>query len=169
VSCCSATPDAAICPRQRQCIQNCTECHSVCLETDTHYLALGGKQAAPGHIGLLLDCAEICLTSADFMLRASESHPETCRVCADVCERCADGCERLAEGNAMMSAALQSAAAAPNRACAWRERRRASSVSSSCDLCGTRCWRLPRAGPAEGRQRSRKHDLFQPPGQFEWA
>jgi hypothetical protein len=31
---------------------------------------------------LLLDCAEICQTAANFMLRNSELHSRTCAVCA---------------------------------------------------------------------------------------
>jgi hypothetical protein len=45
----------------------------------------------------LLDCASICHTSADFMLRGSDLHRPTCGVCAEVCQRCAESCERMAE------------------------------------------------------------------------
>jgi hypothetical protein len=56
---------------------------------------MGGAHGGAAHVRLLLDCAEICHTSADFMLRGSDLHPLTCGVCAQVCERCADECERL--------------------------------------------------------------------------
>jgi hypothetical protein len=55
----------------QQCIDECTRCHNVCLATVSHFLELGGKHADPAHIGLLLDCAEICQTSANFMLRGA--------------------------------------------------------------------------------------------------
>ena len=58
----------------QQCIQNCVECHRVCLETITHCLREGGKHAEAAHIGLMLDCAQICQTSADFMIRGSGLH-----------------------------------------------------------------------------------------------
>jgi len=77
----------------RECIRECQGCHDVCLETVTHCLEMGGEHADPTHIGLLLDCAEICQTSANFMLRNSTLHPYTCEVCAVVCEACADSCE----------------------------------------------------------------------------
>jgi hypothetical protein len=50
----------------------------------------------------MLDCAEICQTSADFMLRGSDRHHLTCRICADICRACAEDCERLAGDDPMM-------------------------------------------------------------------
>ena len=43
------------------------------------------------------DCAQICITSADFMLRASPLHQMTCRICSGICEMCADDCSKLAD------------------------------------------------------------------------
>lgn len=86
----------------RQCIENCEECHSICTETVDHCMELGGKHVQAKHIRLLLDCAEICQTNADFMLRSSNFHPRTCTVCAEICQRCADECERLANGDELM-------------------------------------------------------------------
>jgi hypothetical protein len=80
----------------QQCINECLNCHAICMETVTHCLQLGGKHAEARHIRLLLDCAEICQTSANFMLRGSDLHSRTCSVCAEVCARCADECERMA-------------------------------------------------------------------------
>ena len=86
----------------QECIDECMRCHAVCIQTMTHGLELGGKHADPAHIRLLLDCAEICQTSANFMLRGSERHQLTCRVCADICRACAEDCERMAGGDQMM-------------------------------------------------------------------
>ncbi len=83
----------------QNCIDNCQNCHVVCLETITHCLEMGGEHAEAKHIGLLHDCAVICMTSADFMIGMSEFHPQACGVCADVCEACAESCESLASGN----------------------------------------------------------------------
>jgi hypothetical protein len=66
-----------------------------------HCLEKGGRHAEPQHIRLLLDCAEICQTSANFMVRGSDLHAATCRACAEVCERCADDCERMADDEMM--------------------------------------------------------------------
>lgn len=86
----------------QQCIEECTRCHAICLQTVGHCLELGGKHADPAHIRLPLDCAEICQTSANFMLRGSDLHQRTCAVCAEVCRACADDCERLAGSDKMM-------------------------------------------------------------------
>jgi hypothetical protein len=86
----------------RDCIANCSECHNACVETMAHCLAMGGKHAEASHIHKLLDCAQVCATSADFMLRGSELHARVCGVCAEACARCAESCERLAEGDELM-------------------------------------------------------------------
>lgn len=88
-----------------ECIQDCTDCHNVCLETVAHCLQLGGAHAEAAHIGLLLDCAQMCATSADFMLRGSELHGRACAVCAESCERCAASCERFSDDEQMRSCA----------------------------------------------------------------
>jgi hypothetical protein len=89
----------------QQCIRNCLDCYRVCLETLNHCLLKGGKHAEAGHIRLLLDCAEICRTSADFMIRGSDLHGRTCGVCAEVCRRCAEDCEGLADDEPMKACA----------------------------------------------------------------
>lgn len=83
--------------RMQECVQECHRCHDICLETISHCLELGGKHAEPNHIRLLMDCAEICQTSANFMLRMSDFHGQTCGVCAQVCESCAEDCERFSD------------------------------------------------------------------------
>src|SRR5690606_9960360 len=83
------------------CIQNCTECHRICLETAAYCLQKGGKHAEPNHVRLLLDCAQICQTSADFMIRGSDLHTRTCAVCAEICEVCAKDCESMGDDQQM--------------------------------------------------------------------
>jgi hypothetical protein len=85
-----------------ECIRNCTECHIICLKTVTHCLGVGGKHADQEHIRMLLDCAQICATSADFMTRGSPLHRLTCGVCAEICQKCADDCDRMAKGDQQM-------------------------------------------------------------------
>jgi len=83
--------------QRQECIANCSDCHDVCLETVAYCLQQGGKRGEENHVRLLLDCAEICQTSANFMLRDSDLHGYTCWVCAEVCERCAQECERFGD------------------------------------------------------------------------
>ena len=89
----------------QQCIQNCQQCHSTCLETISYCLEKGGKHAETGHIRLLMSCAEICQTSADFMLIGSDLHPRVCGVCADVCEQCAASCGNFGDDKQMQACA----------------------------------------------------------------
>ena len=79
----------------RSCIDACQSCHEVCVETITHCLSMGGEHVEAEHMRTLADCAQICATSADFMLRGSSSHPDVCDVCADICDECAESCEAL--------------------------------------------------------------------------
>lgn len=86
----------------QECIENCTRCHAICLETLAHCLQQGGKHAAPAHIALLSACADICRTSADTMLRGADVHAITCRACAEICRRCAEDCESTGQNDAQM-------------------------------------------------------------------
>jgi hypothetical protein len=83
----------------RSCIEACLACHQTCVETVTHCLQRGGKHAEAQHVRLLLDCAQICATSADFMSRGSPLHQRTCAVCAEICDQCAKACEAMGEAS----------------------------------------------------------------------
>lgn len=89
----------------QQCIQNCLDCHSVCINTVTYCLQQGEHHADVKHIALMLDCAEICQTSANFMLRNSVLHMRTCGVCAEVCDMCVMDCQRFANDAQMQACA----------------------------------------------------------------
>lgn len=91
----------------QSCIEACEACHRVCLETIVHCLKQGGAHAEARHILLLMDCAQICHTSADFMIRQSAHHADTCGTCAHVCAACADDCERLGQNDRMMQACAE--------------------------------------------------------------
>ena len=90
-----------------RCIEACQSCHEICVESVHHCLHLGGKHAEADHIGLMLDCAAICLTDAEFMMRSSPLHHEVCAACAAVCEACARSCEALADERQMRLCADQ--------------------------------------------------------------
>ena len=56
------------------CIDECISCHQTCLQTAMgHCLETGGKHVEPVHFRLMMSCAEICQTSANFMLSDSFS------------------------------------------------------------------------------------------------
>lgn len=84
----------ATAPDMDECIRNCTDCHRMCLhealDTST------GKPHSPELTRLLLNCADICQTSARFMISGSTHHIQTCAVCASLCEACAEACASVA-------------------------------------------------------------------------
>lgn len=85
-------PDTAM----QACIDACLRCYSTCLGMAmNHCLEQGGEHVAPPHFRLMMACAEICRTSAHFMLINTPHHRHTCRECAEICEECARDCERL--------------------------------------------------------------------------
>jgi hypothetical protein len=85
-----------------ECIENCSDCHDTCTETLVHCLSMGGEHAAVDHVRALVDCAQACDASRDFMLRGSDLHPQYCGACADACERCAESCERIGADDEVM-------------------------------------------------------------------
>lgn len=87
------------------CIEECQNCHTSCLSAVGHCLTLGGQHAEPSHIALLLDCSEICETSANFMIRGSSRHARICAACADVCRACEEDCRRFGDDDMMRQCA----------------------------------------------------------------
>lgn len=92
-------------PSMQSCIDACSRCHAICIETAAYCLSQGGKHAAPEHIALLQSCADICATSADIMLRDADVHRHSCAACAEICERCAESCDRMGQDERMVRCA----------------------------------------------------------------
>lgn len=116
----------------REAIRECTSCAIAAKEALTFSLAHGAEHAEADHLRLLMDCAQICQTSADFLLRASPLNGDICRACAIVCRAVgADASDigtpellRLAEHcRACATACDTMAAAADVRAIANRDRK----------------------------------------------
>ncbi|MEA9358477.1 four-helix bundle copper-binding protein [Bacteriovorax sp. PP10] len=85
-------------PEMDQCIQNCLSCFKICEETLTRcFTEIGHKDS--NHLALLKSCAEICNTSAKFMMLNSKFHSDVCGVCSKVCTECADSCEALGDSS----------------------------------------------------------------------
>jgi hypothetical protein len=89
----------------QQCIDLCLECHRVCEQTIPYCLDKGGMHAERGHIQTMWLCADICRTSAHFMMWSSDLHTRTCGICAEACRRCAEDCERMADDEMMKACA----------------------------------------------------------------
>ena len=91
-------PHSSSSPEMQECVDNCRKCHAICLQmAATHCLEVGGKHVEPTHFKLMLDGAQICQTSLDFMLRDSALHAHVCAACAKVCAACAESCEAVGD------------------------------------------------------------------------
>lgn len=88
------------------CVAECEKANRACLETLHYCLEKGGSHVAPAHVRLLVDCAEICQMTANFMLRGSMVHGVACGACAEVCERCVESCETFS-GDSKMAACAE--------------------------------------------------------------
>lgn len=85
-------------PSMPEAIKSCLDCHSMCFRMATGFcLERGGRHAQPAHIRLLLNCAELCQTSANFMLSDSPLHNRVCMICAETCEACAKSCKEVGD------------------------------------------------------------------------
>lgn len=81
-----------------RCIETCLACYKTCTHMAfNHCLQMGGEHVEPEHFKLMIACAEICRTSAYFMLIDTPHHRHTCRECAEICAECAQDCERIGE------------------------------------------------------------------------
>jgi len=82
--------------QMQPCMDACSHCHATCLHTAmVHCLDTGGKHVGADHFRLMMSCAELCQTSANFQLSGSSFHVALCGICADVCEACAKSCEAI--------------------------------------------------------------------------
>ena len=79
----------------QNCIEACLTTHRLCAETAAHVLHGDGKAGhdETAHLVALMDCAQITITSVDFMARRSPHHTHVCAECAEICEACAKLCE----------------------------------------------------------------------------
>jgi hypothetical protein len=84
------------------CIRQCQDTHAICLQTlrydlNANYHGNSGRMVESGHMRLLLDCADMCQTHADMLLRTSSFANRAGELCAEVCQACAEDCERFGE------------------------------------------------------------------------
>jgi hypothetical protein len=88
-----------------RCIDACSDCQLMCIETIGHFRNISGKHDETSQIKLLRDCIDICVLSIDLMIRGSELINMQCFMCADACERCAESCESFGDNDLMQACA----------------------------------------------------------------
>ncbi|EIT72073.1 MULTISPECIES: four-helix bundle copper-binding protein [Hydrocarboniphaga] len=77
----------------QDCIDACSACAEICWRmATTHCLEKGGAHVRYPHLALMLNCAVLCRTAAQFMLSGLEQHRHVCAACAKVCAACAEDC-----------------------------------------------------------------------------
>lgn len=83
-------------PAMQECINACWDCHQICLHTAlNHCLDTGGEHVAAKHFRLMMNCAEVCQTSANLQLSGSAYSKQQCALCATICEACCHSCEGM--------------------------------------------------------------------------
>ena len=89
-----------------ECIQACLDCHAICLCVSRHWTRADASPERTRMITLLLDCADCCRATANFMLRDSPMHGRLCRLCAELCAECERECrDRAGEEEGMLRCA----------------------------------------------------------------
>lgn len=89
----------------QECAESCHRSHVMCLETANYCIAKGGMHAGSAHLALLLDCAEMCQTTENSLLRRSSQHAAICTACAQFCDACAQSCEAIGADETMQRCA----------------------------------------------------------------
>jgi len=85
--------------------QGCADCHQYCIEALVHCRQRGGAYTETSHLRQLQDCAEVCRTTADLLLRGSDYAVSLGAVCAEVAEGCASSCEQFLDDRLMRTCA----------------------------------------------------------------
>ncbi len=89
----------------QECITGCLACHATCLQTVAHCLDVGGAHVTQQHVRLLLDCAELCLSSAHLMITRSPYAGRSCALCAEACRACEAACLEMKDAADLRCAA----------------------------------------------------------------
>jgi hypothetical protein len=85
-----------------QCIRDCLACYEECMSCISYCLSQGGEHVEQKHLTLMMECAQMCNTSATLMLIKGQISHEHCELCAKVCEACAESCQNLGADDSMM-------------------------------------------------------------------
>ncbi len=79
----------------QQCAQDCLNCHAACTQAAEKYRQSGDQS----HAYMLLDCGDMCLTTAHFLEHNSLLYGYVCQACAQVANHCANMCEQMGDAD----------------------------------------------------------------------
>jgi hypothetical protein len=78
----------------KSCIDACMQCVAI----SNHCASMGLKEKdvtmMARCIQLDMECAAICLATAQLLSLGSEGAKELCKLCSEICQRCADECSK---------------------------------------------------------------------------
>jgi hypothetical protein len=89
------TAEHATALEMQRCIDNCLNCHEVCVRTMEHWFELRGKNVAGSQIRALSDCSAVTQANAGFVIRGSQFLNRSCALCAEICRECERECGRM--------------------------------------------------------------------------
>lgn len=92
-------------PEMQTCMNACTDCHKMCLETMTYCMSKGGRYMDMSMMSMMRDCSEMCMMCMSMIMGGSEFMGRTCMLCAEMCDRCAMACEMMSDDAKMMECA----------------------------------------------------------------
>ncbi|GAA0907458.1 four-helix bundle copper-binding protein [Streptomyces thermoalcalitolerans] len=84
----------------QDCVQACMSCHTVCEETMSSCMQMGG-QTQMQIMRALMDCSEMTRMCADMMMRRSPLAAEMCAMCAKACDMAAEACMSMPDDKMM--------------------------------------------------------------------
>ena len=96
----------AIPPKVRRCIDATSECYTICAETIDYCLDGARAMTEPEHVRGLIDCCEVCQTTQNTLLRASDLGLMMAAVCLEACETLADSL-RAIDGDQQLEACAE--------------------------------------------------------------
>ena len=94
----------AMSKEMQDCVQACMSCHTICEETMSSCMQMGGQGQMP-IMRALIDCADMTRMCADMMMRRSPMSAEMCAMCAKACDMCAEACMSMPDDKQMMRCA----------------------------------------------------------------
>lgn len=78
------------------------DCARTCNETLSYCLEQGGEHVAAEHLKSMIDCIDVCTTTARLDERESPLHKQAMELCAEACKACEESCEQF-EGDVRMT------------------------------------------------------------------
>jgi hypothetical protein len=77
----------------QECIEACKDCQKCCVALERS----GGVDSRT--IQMAKDCAEICQTCSNFVMRESQYAAHVRKLCAELCKACATACDKASQGS----------------------------------------------------------------------